>query len=371
MSSTRPKKVTLREVAAVAGVSPMTISRVLNQTTDSDRISEECATRVRAVAEQMGYVGGYHRRTIRNRRAESLGVSLEVNAPDSIRRPSSALANPFFGRVVHGVEQFTHSVGYNLSLVVPSEKQRASVRGVEQVRELRIDGLIMGPTGSRSENTRVLVESPDLPIAAVMPQVPTDLPSLTIDEEALVELLIGHLAALGHRKVLYLGWKDQRADSRLGRFRRLAAKHGLSEQLLTIDYPTYPNMDDDMRAIALRENVTTELEAYLSFRRRDFTAMMCFNDQMAIAAMRVLARRGIRVPADVSVTGIDNFDPEMQVTPLTTVDTQLREMGFRAAQLVHDMVEGGAEVRAKYRKMREVVAPRLFVRDTTAPASAV
>jgi len=357
---------TLQEVAAQAGVSLTTASRVLNQSKDAERISPSRARQIREIAQQLGYIGGYHRRTLRNRRAETLGVTLDINAPTPDASLQSGLSQPFHAQVIAGVERITHASGYNLALIVPSATDRAAVRGVVQVRELRVDGLVIWTRSPDVPTKTIFEEAPDLPLAVVLPAVATSLPSVSYDAASLMVMPIDHLASLGHRRLLYFGpdMGPNSPDARDRVFETEMRRRGLTGSKCLYR----PHRSDfDLYPLGDREQMISELETYFSQHPRDFTGVVCYNDRAAVACCRVLTRRGLRVPHDVSVTGVDNFDPTLQMIPLTTVDTRLLDLGYRAGQIVLEMVEGGKPVREKYRKTREIIQPKLVVRETTGP----
>jgi len=359
----------LRQVAKAAGVSLATASRALNDSKESARVSTDRAEHVRRIAQKMGYIGGYHRKTLRTRRAETLGVALDVASPEPTPRLPSVLMDPFFSLIVAGVEQVTHAAGYNLALVVPRGKDHgARQRGVEQVRELRIDGMVLLPVGGSRENSATLREAPDLPIAAVMPERPTALPSVYADLEVGVTMLVDHLQALGHRRLLYFGPKSHETTMRASRrermFEQAVAERGLHGELCVFTAPAHHTDFNNWHRV---EDQVAALESYLSQRPPAFTAVLCYNDIYAVSACRVLERRGLRVPADVSVTGIDNRDPSTMRPTLTSLDLRLTDLGLSAGQMVLDMVEGGEEARRKLRNDQRYIKPRLYARDSTAP----
>jgi len=368
MTTTQPAS--LRQVAKAAGVSLATASRALNDSAEAERVSPRRAAQVRAVAQKLGYVGGYHRKTLRTRRAETLGVALDVTSPEPTPRLPSALIDPFFSQMVAGVEQVTHAAGYNLALIVPRGKDRgARQRGIEQIRELRIDGMVLLPVGGSRERSATLREAPDLPIAAVMPEQPTALPTVRPDVELGIRMLVDHLHALGHRELLYFGPdagpKTLEEGRRLQMFERATAELGLRASSCTFHAPAHHTDFDNWHRV---EDQVAALESYLSRRPPKFTALVCYNDVHAVSACRVLERRGLRVPADVSVTGIDNRDPSTMRPPLTSVDLRLLDVGLRAGQIVLEMVEGGADVRQRFRDHHELIEPRLYSRQSTGPA---
>ncbi len=367
----------LQDVALEAGVSISTVSRVLNGATLCDRVSGDVSERVRAAARRLGYVGGYHRRAIRSGKTETLGVVIDQTGPAPEPNHPSALLQPFYGEVIAGVEQATHAAGYNLALIVPSRQERANLRGRKQLEEKRIDGLVLPPCNRSPENTQTLRESPLLPIVSVLPPVETRLPCFFYDMEDAITQLIGHLHGLGHRELLYIGPEVGResnvtAEQRQQYFFAAACRLGIKgDSFLHERPPRNPhNPTDPLVEARYREEA---VQRWLKRREsegtgRGVTGIVCFNDVTAVSVCRVLARHGIRVPQDMSVTGFDSLPPDHMQTSLTSIDARLVDLGIRAGRLVVELAEGGEKAVAAHRGFREVIQARLVVRESTGPA---
>jgi LacI family transcriptional regulator, galactose operon repressor len=359
---------TLEDVAKAAGVSITTASRVLNRAKYADRIGSDCARRVREVAQRVGYNAGYHRRAINSGLSETLGVALDVYEIHREGLPPLMTDN-FFSSLVAGVEQAMRDVGYNLAIVVPGEQGRAGGRGVLQVREGRLDALVLCPTEVREDLVSVLKEAPELPIVAIEPTIPTQLPTVRFDHRAAGGMIVDHLAKLGHRHLLWFGpeerYKDAHADDRALALQAAATRCGLTME--TCHYRAFRSDPGrtQWEASQWREESLAE---YLGDGKPNFTAIVAYNDAAAVSACRLLTRRNLRVPQDISVTGIDNLEPAFMTLPLTTVDHRLVTLGQRAGKIALEMVNGGPEAIQRYRGHCEMVEPVLHVRESTAPA---
>jgi LacI family transcriptional regulator len=282
-----------------------------------------------------------------------------------------ALADPYFARLLAGVETATHAIGYNLQLVVPRRDQRAIVRGVEQLRERRFEALVIPHVNDKPYNTVVLQRAPDLPIVVVQPPVATELPAVVFDQDAAMRSIVEHLAELGHRRLLWLsGVTDGSvpAGSREQALRTAADAAGLAVE--SIHY-TGPSIQESDHSSLVATRAREVLASHLSERGRpDFTAVVAFNDVGALAACDVLQQRNLRVPQDVSVVGCDNLPPAQTLMPLTTVDHRLADQACRATEIALEMAQEGEGGPRRYRGHREVLEPVLVVRRSTGPASA-
>jgi DNA-binding LacI/PurR family transcriptional regulator len=193
--------------------------------------------------------------------------------------------------------------------------------------------------------------------------------SVDADQTAIMTLLVDHLASLGHRNLLYVGPRPA-GEARPGNhreviFSRIASERGLRGEVYLHDAVSVPT---DIYPVHQQEMICADFAGFLAQGSTRFTAIVCYNDMTAVSVCQVLLRRGLRIPQDISVAGIDNLDPTMQILPLTTVDTRLMDISQRAAQMVLDMVEGGEEIRKAYRRRHEVIQPRLIQRSSSGPA---
>lgn len=355
----------LKDVAASAGVSIATASRVLNRGKGAETISEDCARRVRKIASELGYHGNYHHRSIRRGRAEMIAFVREIGPP-SDRRQLSLVQNDYFSTLIGGVQIAAHEVGSSVALVGSSGESRALARAVNGVRTQQFDGLIIPTPDDLRDGEAALDDDPTLNAAVIQPRVRTVLPTIDFDQHEAMRLAVEHLAGLGHRRVLWLGPEHEGRGGDRGERERLFVSLAWDGGVTgtSCRFAMSYTGDDAMRQTLQRAE--TALEQRLA-EQRDFTAIMCFNDDTAVAAMRAIWRAGLRVPEDVSVVGVDNVRAEMNLVPLTTIDHSFSRMGQRATELVLDMIDGGQSARNRLRGHVEKIAPTLVVRNTTAP----
>jgi len=356
----------LGTVAQEAGVSITTASRVLNGSRYAQRISEPCAQRVREAAKRLGYTANYHARSIKLGRAETIGLALELGAPDQKWQPKVLIGNTYYQAIIAGIEAATHAVSYNLSLIGPRASESAIERGVVGIKERRLDGLLIVGIALGSGQNAVLLEAPDLPIVVIQAQVPTALPVVDFDDVAGVSLAVRHLAELGHKELLWLGPASSEdlahSTERERRFMTEVWDRGLRGSSCRFDAKCQGtgNPIQDMAHKTLTE--------FMAQSPRRFTAVVCYNDLIAIGAARALLQQGVRIPQGVSVVGFDNAEAALAYPPLTTVDHKFTEIGQRAAEWVLKMVAEGEDERHHLRGMRDMIAPELVIRESTGPA---
>jgi LacI family transcriptional regulator, galactose operon repressor len=349
----------LSDVAKRAKVSVSTVSAVLRGKHVAARITELCALRVRQAAEELGYTPNYHAQSMRLGRAHVIGFAMQLSG-------LSETGSLYFSSLFGGVHTAIQDAGYHLMLIRDAGEIGALERAVTGVRQQMLDGLVIPGQAStlRIGDKLSGPQVQDLPAVVVDPDLPTSLPSVTMDGQEGIRMAVQHLGDLGHRHLLWLGPKEWSANPTVGREQAfITATWDAGLQGSSWRYP-------DMRSSDSLANACHSAEKALSEKLtqdRDFTAIVCYNDFVAIGALRALQNAGLRVPQDVSVVGFDD-SPLAQVAtpPLTSVSHRLAEMGLQAGRLVLEMVTGGEEARKKLQNHQQVVRPLLQVRQSTA-----
>lgn len=350
----------LSDVAKAAGVSLTTASLVLNRPKQPNRVSVACAQRVREIAQQLGYIPNYHARSMKSGRAETIVVAIDMASEEESR--VSELADAYYNQLIGGIEQHLRKVGYQMTLVGPDAFARAPERGLAGIGQRRFDGMIIPGVTVADQRSQVVAQSPDSPIVVVEHPGPTQLPVVDYDEQHGIELAIDHLAALGHKRVLWVGPISEQGGEhpRERMFAASAARAGLQTSICRFGHVPWKYV---------RSSMVTEaheaLARQLAQGRRDFTAIVAYNDPVAIGAITALNEVGLKVPADVSVVGFDDIEAAFCIPLLTSVSHVLPEMGRRAAELMMQMI-GNDQTRAALRGTRELIQPNLIIRKSTA-----
>ncbi len=322
--------VTIRDVARAAGVSISTVSRALSS---PDQVAEETRLRVQDAARTMSYRPNRAARGLITGRTGSIGLVV----PD--------LENPFFGSICKGVQARARSMGYAVFIGDTDEDPAVEA---EVIRSLvkQVDGLILcSARGSDQALERFAAESR---LVLVNRRV-GDLPSLTFDNGEGLRILLRHLIALGHRRIAYAAgpstsWSDRR---RSDAFRAFAAEAADLELIELGNFP--PVFAGGIQAgdLAIASGAT---------------AVMAFNDLVAVGVLDRLRQRGVRVPHDISVTGFDDVPISSLASPtLTTVNFPRIQMGRASVDLLIGELDGRSEEGHPVREM----AVTLVVREST------
>lgn len=363
----------LTDVARHAGVSVSTASVVLNPGRNGKHVSDEVKARVRAAAMELGYVANYHARSMKLGRAMNIGVPLDTGG--WFHHLHGRLAHPYFAHLVGGIEVTCARAGYSTLMLATEKEDLAPLRAIRGIKQRRLDGAVVpGTIGRLAYVHEMTIWHPE-PLVLVEYGRATELPNVLWDEDEAVRLAVSHLAELGHRRLLWLGPRDAPDTGfhlRETLFLMAIVRQQLAAELCEFDRPTagthadWPRHPEELAADAAEG----ALAAYLADGRRGFTAVVCYNDYIAAGAYRALAAAGRRVPRDVSVLGFDDFLAPWMSPKLTSLDRRLLDVGQKATEIVLAMIERPAEAESRFRGHREVVAPRLVVRDSTAPPPA-
>ena len=334
-------RVTLRDVARMAGVHVATASRALSEETRS-LVSEETARRVEEAARALDYRPDHLARSLKTRRSATIGVIV----PD--------ITNPLFPPIVRGVEDCLAPKGY-VALIGNTDNDDARERLVlERMRARYIDGLVVA-TARRHHPLLVETAHSGLPLVLVNRVVDDQLlPSVSTDDHMGIREAVSHLTELGHRRIAHVAG-PQPLSTGFGRYRGFVAgleAHGLPGDAAPVAFADAFSEDEGARCMA-------EL---LDAGAR-FSAVVAGNDLLALGCLRTFAERGIQCPADVSLIGFNDM-PFMDriAPPLTTVRLPQYDVGTAAAQLLLEYVaDPSAPVKIIF------LRPELVLRASTAP----
>ncbi|MET7314969.1 MULTISPECIES: LacI family DNA-binding transcriptional regulator [Streptomyces] len=334
---------TMADVARSAGVSVATVSHVLNGTRP---VLPHTRQAVLDAVEQLGYTPNGLARSLVTSRTRSIGLAV------------SAISNPYFTEILHGVESCALEHGYSLLLADPHDDPEHERTVVQLLHERRVDGVIIAPSAQPDALVAYLTRH-RLPAVFLDRLLPAGaggqdgLPAfdqICADGTEPTARLVGHLAGLGHRRIGLVaglpGWST--TAERLDGYRQGLAAAGLpwDERLV---------VHGDSSA-AGAERATEELLS----RAAPPTALITANNAMTIGALRALRERGLSVPADMALCCFDDFDWAELFTPrLTAIAQPGRELGAGAVRLLLDRLD------APDRPARTVRLPCSFVHRTS------
>lgn len=323
------------DVAERAGVSHMTVSRVLN---GHPNIRDTTRQRVLAAIEELSYTRSSIARALATNRAMRIGVLVDSPVQHG---PNSTL---------RALESAAREAGYAISAFSMSPQDESQIGlGVIELVTQGVDALcVIAPRVSSLDLLRQ--QETGLPTLVIKAEPDPHMHTAAVDQHAGARLATAHLIELGHRNILHLAgpldWYDARA-------REQAWREELSASGLSV---TAPDVGDWTSDFGYEFGRSHDLEGA--------TAIFAANDQMALGVIHGLTERGLRVPEDVSVVGFDDLpDARHFLPPLTTVRQDFAELGTLALRLIIEAIEGdeGTE--------HEMIHPTLIVRSSTAPAT--
>lgn len=325
-----PRSVTIYDVARAAGVAPSTVSRTFSR---PGRVNATTAERIRGVADRLGY------------RTNPLARALSTARSHMLALVVSDVANPFYSEIIRGAQTAATEAGYTILLADAQESDRLERSAVERVLPV-VDGVVLG--GSRMSDSGIRMIAKQKPVV-VLNRAVVDVPSVVPDNARGMRLAVEHLSGLGHDSITYVaGPKASWADGM--RWRSLQDVAADLQLRVRRSGPFGPDVPGGVRAA---EEVSSS----------GASAVVAYNDQVAIGLIRGLGSRGVAVPRQVSVVGFDNIGAAELITPgLTTVAAPLHTEGATATKHVLAMVEG-----AQSRTGQPMVLPvRLVERGSTA-----
>ena len=331
-SANRPTLVT---VAKVAGVSVASASRALNGRSASPEIQR----RVQAAAEQLGYLPDAAARSLREGRTNQLAVAV----PD--------LGNPFYVTMISGIESLTRSEGFRLLVHSTGGDPADEIGLIESMSRRYVDGLIISPLRVTDKLLRALAQSASPIVAASTLPDGSLVDTVNTDNASGVDLAVRHLLESGRSR---LAMVNGPLETSPGAVRGRAFREALAAAGLAVD-PASIECAADFTHTAGR----AAAERLLSRYRPD--AVMCGNDLIAVAVIRTLAERGLRVPDDVAVAGIDDTElAEFHLPSITSVSLEAAALGKAAARMLLDRITNPDPP-----LRRVTIAPRLVVREST------
>lgn len=331
-----PRRTTIAEVAAHAGVSPATVSRVMNGRFVGD---SAVADRVRRSAETLQY------------RPSPLARGLALGRTRTIAFVVPDLGNPAFQAMLSSLSRAAGRDRYRVLVADTAETPADEPEVVSEIRR-RCDAIVLCAPRMPDQDLEGLVGEL-APLVLINRAAPTPaVPALSIDYLAGIHQIAEHLYGLGHRRFAYVAGPPTSA-SEAGRRRGLTLFESERTDVVVERIPGGAGIEEGRRAAS-------------SVHRTGATAALAFNDLVAIGLLDGLGRLGIRVPDDVSVTGFDDIPfARHTAPPLTTASVPHGELGAQAWHRVRALVENRTP------EHNVVFQPRLEVRGSTAaPAGA-
>jgi LacI family transcriptional regulator len=346
---------TISDVAKRAGVSAMTVSRVVNGT---GYTSAETRARVEAAIDELGYVPNALARQLRSKRTKTIALVV------------ADISNPFFTTIARGVEDVAVGHGFSVMYCNTDESEAEEEQYLLMLIERQVDGVLLVPARSSGDSFRLLHDH-HMPVVVLDRRIAgRNVDSVRCDSEAGAHALATHLIDLGHRRIAVLTGRRNVSTSvdRVAGCRRALAEAGLELPDELVHWGGFlfgkSNQADGHRMA----------QEMLEAPGARPTAVVCANNFIAFGAIRALREAGLRVPDDMSVVAFDDLPEEWVSEPFLTCAAQpAYEIGRQAASLLLDQVAGdheptGASVMLPFelRIRRSSAPPRVLAGGTPA-----
>ncbi len=355
--------VKLSDVAALAGVSLSTVSRVLNRRKYFDRLSQGTVERVQKAAEQLKYRPHHVAQTLATNRSMVIGIYVHV--PTSFLEGKHYLiGGSYAGEIIGVAEQFLRPRGYDLLVINLSDSRQTLGRCAEKFHSRQVDGILLMQNPQPEELCYLSEQNvPAVAIDYSGPEVPVSY--VRMDNTGGIGAAVDHLVSLGHRNIGFLGschpesfsdW-EERHQAYLAR---------MAHHQLPVKYDLHwPN--------TMRIERTLDFQFYEGVWATDFlvskadrpTALVAMSDGQAFSVARRLAELGLRCPEDMSIVGFDDSIWARWSKPrLTTISHSMEQMAIRSCQILLDQMERWY-AGDSWPTVHEMVKAELVVREST------
>ena len=336
-----PKRATLAELAQRTGLTKPTLSRALNDYPD---IAEATKRRVRLAAAELGYQASSRARQLSRGKAEAIGFVTAISA--------SGLRSAYQSEFTNALALALAERGHDLLLHAVADPSQEVAAYARLAQEGKVDGFIL--MGTRHQDPRLAyLTAHGLPfVAQGRFEGQDDQAWLDIDAEQGFFRVAQHLIEQGHRRIAYLAGDPKVYSSQ---YREAGVARALADAGLALA----DRFDGDFSAEAGRRALTRAVAD-----TREFTALICANDAMAMGAVSAAGALGVRIPDDLSITGYDGVRlAEVFNPPITTLSHSAADCGAAMATMIVGLIQGQAP-----RDLQRLIQPTLILRGSTSPA---
>jgi LacI family transcriptional regulator len=335
---------TLHEVGRIAGVSAMTVSRVVN---GRGGVDLETRRRVEEAIQALDYVPNRIARGLISQKTQTIGLIV----PDVV--------NPFFAPVLRGAESAARKAGYRVLLCNSEGDLRLEREYIEDLVAHRVEGLLLAPASDRSQSSIMPLLRGSFPLVLIDRTLPdADCDLIVSDNTHGARRLIEHLIAVGHREIAHVTDSE---DTSTGRERL----RGYMDALEVAGILFQPDLV--VRTTVDRIGVYRAAQEILA-RNPLPTAIFAVNNMTAVGTMQALRERGLSVPKDMGLVCFDDVEHLAILSPiLTVIDQPAAIFGSLGAQLLLERVTGKASSRSR----RIILQTDLIVRESCCVGSGV
>lgn len=325
---------TLNDVAKLAGVAPITVSRVIN---NSGYISEATRQKVEAAIAELGYVPNVLARGLRSKRTYTLALVM------------TDITNPFFTLIARGVEDTASKIGYTVIYCNTDEAEAEEQKYANILAQKQVDGVLLVPARSNSKSVEFF-QANQIPVVVLDRFVPgVDVDIVHCDSIQGASDLTKLLIDLGHKHIVMISGPEgvSTADDRVAGYHQAMTVAGLHDYI-----KTYFGHFTQEAGYELAKRALDQIPSP--------TAFFGGNNFISIGILKALRDLNLRVPEDVAVVGFDDLPTSLIVDPILTVAAQpAYEMGQKATELLLERISGSsAQAKQKITLPIEIIVRR-------------
>jgi len=335
------RQVTIVDVAQAAGVSPGTVSRVLNKRDGDIKISEATRRRVLEVAEKVGYQATPFAAALRTQQTGVLGAIVRD------------ITDPFLALLLRHIQSKAHGQGYDLLVGYADFNVDTARRQFKFMLNHWFDGLVFLGNLSASDRSLLALNSKDAPLVAVacgLDQMPF---AVNVDDARGGRIALDYLYQLGHRRIAFMGYLEPAGvKERFRVFREYVKENNL----------TCPQEYERLLSSNTRRAAVQQLQALHDLPEPP-TAILCSSDFLALATVNGALQRGWKIPEQLSIIGFDDIDMASLCTPaLSTIRQPKYEIGMASVEKL--LQKRGNH---QHRGSLTIIETQLVMRDSIGP----
>ncbi len=331
-------KITIKDIARMAGVSTATVSMVLNN--KDEHISALTKEKILSIAKEYSYIPNTMARSLVTKRTKTIGLVI----PD--------IANPFFPEIARGAEDKANEAGYNIIFCNTDDNIEKEQKYIDMLSEKMVDGIIFTASSDRNYWLDMLHKQ-SIPIVLLDRDIPLkgDVGRIIVNNQQGTYEGTKYLIEKGYKQIAFINGNiaNETAKHRLAGFKSALQDHGLEIN------------SDRLLEGSFKREWGYGAASWLLSQEIQFDAVVCGNDLIAIGAIRALKDAGKSIPEDVAVLGFDDIYMSKLVEPeLSTISQPKYEMGYKASELLIGMIE-----KEKNLKKHIVFDTKLVIRKST------
>jgi len=332
--------VTLRDIAEKAGVSVITVSRAMNNKPD---VTPETRQRILTIATELNYTPNAHARALVGGKSNIIGLVVADNA------------NPFYARMIRGIEEASTANGFSVILSNTNEDPDREASAIQVLREKRVDGLLI----TSVQCGKVLLEpllQDKTPFVLLNRYVDGLVADCVLNDNFMgAYLATAHLCSLGHRRIMHVTGPDNISSVRE---RMKGYRKALDEY--QIDFDSQMVLHTNLRL----DDGYQKVLHYFQTAKHLPTAVFAYSDLLAFGVLKALRELGISVPGQVALVGYDDIDFAQVIEPaLTTVSQPAFEIGFKGTEILLEKINNPSNDAPPARQV--VFPPQLIIRASS------